>query len=86
MPSIARSSKSYVAIGLMVDDMDATLAYCTAAGCEVTSEPMDMPWGDRVFEFIDPFGYVWEIYRPIDGEPPADGLAATRELWFGTSA
>ena len=74
-----------VAIGLLVDDLDAALAYCTAAGCEVTSEPMDMPWGDRVFECIDPFGYMWEMYRPIDGEPPADGLAATGEAWFGSS-
>ncbi|HWM18175.1 MAG TPA: VOC family protein [Ilumatobacteraceae bacterium] len=75
-----------VAIGLQVDDLDAMLDYCTAAGCEITSEPMDMPWGDRVFECIDPFGYVWEMYRPIDGEPPADGLAATSEAWFGSSA
>ena len=73
-----------VAIGLLVDDLDAVLAYCTTAGCEVTSEPVDMPWGDRVFECIDPFGYVWEIYRPIDGEPPSDGLAATSEAWFGS--
>jgi catechol 2,3-dioxygenase-like lactoylglutathione lyase family enzyme len=75
-----------VAIGLLADDLEAMLAYCTSAGCEITSEPTDMPWGDRVFECVDPFGYVWEMYRPIDGAPPADGLTATSEAWFGSSA
>jgi uncharacterized glyoxalase superfamily protein PhnB len=73
-----------VAIGLGVDDLDAGLEYCRAAGCEITSEPMDEAWGDRVFECIDPYGYVWEFSTPIADAAPADGLAAARESWFGS--
>ena len=74
-----------VAIGLGVDDLDAVLEYCRAAGCEITSEPVDEAWGDRVFECIDPYGYVWEFSMPIADATPADGLAAARESWFGSS-
>jgi catechol 2,3-dioxygenase-like lactoylglutathione lyase family enzyme len=75
-----------VAIGLGVEDLDATLAYCKAAGCEITCEPVDEAWGDRVFECLDPFGYLWEFSHPIAGTtPPADGLAAVRASWFGNA-
>jgi uncharacterized glyoxalase superfamily protein PhnB len=72
-----------VAIGLGVDDLDSIYWYCCDSGCEITSEPIDEAWGDRVFECIDPFGYVWEFSQPIPGDPPADSLAAVREAWFG---
>lgn len=75
-----------VAIGLGVDDLDATLAYCVAAGCDITCEPMDEAWGDQVFECIDPFGYVWEFSCPIGGTTAKDGLAAVQESWFGSSS
>jgi catechol 2,3-dioxygenase-like lactoylglutathione lyase family enzyme len=75
-----------VAIGLGVEDLEATLAYCQAAGCEITCEPVDEAWGDRVFECIDPFGYLWEFSHPIAGTaPPGDGLAAVRASWFGNA-
>lgn len=71
-----------VALGLVVDDLDAVLRYCQASGCTITSEPMDAPWGDRVFEFVDPSGYLWEISQPW-ADAPEYGFAATRETWFG---
>jgi uncharacterized glyoxalase superfamily protein PhnB len=72
-----------VAIGMAVDDLEATYAYCTEAGCEITSEPMDEAWGDRVFACIDPFGYEWEFSHPIPGAAVEDGLAAVQASWFG---
>jgi hypothetical protein len=39
--------------------------------------------GLRVFECLDPFGYLWELSQPIADTGTADGLAATREAWFG---
>jgi uncharacterized glyoxalase superfamily protein PhnB len=75
-----------VAIGLGVDDLEAAYDYCVDAGCRITCEPIDEAWGDRVFECIDPFGYVWELSRPIDGILPEDGFAAVRASWFGDDA
>jgi len=72
-----------VVIGLMVDDLDATYAYCTEAGCEITCEPMNEAWGVRVFVCLDPFGYEWEFSQLIAGMEPADGTAAVQESWFG---
>jgi uncharacterized glyoxalase superfamily protein PhnB len=72
-----------VAIGLGVEDLDASYEYCRTTGCTITTEPMDEAWGDRVFECVDPFGYVWEFSQPIAGGEPADGFAAVQEQWFG---
>jgi uncharacterized glyoxalase superfamily protein PhnB len=72
-----------VAIGLGVDDLDSTLAYCRAAGCTITSEPMDEAWGERVFECVDPFGYQWEFSHPAAEATIGDGLAAVQAAWFG---
>jgi hypothetical protein len=74
-----------VAIGLGVDDLQATFDYCKKAGCEITCEPMDEAWGDRVFECIDPFGYQWEFSHPSDGGARVDGLAAVQANWFGST-
>jgi uncharacterized glyoxalase superfamily protein PhnB len=72
-----------VVIGLGVDDLGATYAYCVEAGCQITAEPADAPWGDRVFGAIDPFGYAWEVSQPTTKDV-ADPLLATREEWFGS--
>jgi uncharacterized glyoxalase superfamily protein PhnB len=74
-----------VAIGLGVDDLESTYNYCRAAGCTITSEPSDEAWGDRVFECIDPFGYLWEFSQPIPGEEPSDSFGAAHDAWFGNA-
>jgi uncharacterized glyoxalase superfamily protein PhnB len=72
-----------VVIGLPVEDLDRAYAYCVSEGCEITSEPTDEAWGERVFTCLDPFGYEWEFTVPIPGATPPDGTAAVRERWFG---
>lgn len=74
-----------VAIGLGVDDLDAAYAYCVDGGCEITSGPRVEAYGDRVFECVDPFGYLWELSQPVDDRPADDGVEAVREAWFGPS-
>ena len=44
-----------VAIGLGVDDLETAYQWCREAGCEITAEPRDEPYGDRVFE----------VHRPV---------------------
>jgi uncharacterized glyoxalase superfamily protein PhnB len=68
-----------------VEDLDATYAYCLAAGCEITTAPMDEAWGERIFACLDPFGYEWEFSHPIARLAPAEATAAVRESWFGRS-
>lgn len=72
-----------VAIGLGVDDLDAVYDYCNAAGCTITAEPRVQPYGDRVFECIDPCGYVWEMSQPVADVSAEDATDAVREEWFG---
>jgi uncharacterized glyoxalase superfamily protein PhnB len=72
-----------VAIGLGVDDLDAAYAWCTESSCDITSEPRVEPYGDRVFECIDPYGYLWEISQPVSEVTVDDAVDAVREEWFG---
>jgi uncharacterized glyoxalase superfamily protein PhnB len=71
-----------VAIGLGVDDLEASHSYCVGAGCTITQPPYDAPFGDRLFEMIDPCGYLWEISQPINDAGIADPFDATRDAWF----
>jgi uncharacterized glyoxalase superfamily protein PhnB len=72
-----------VAIGIGVDDLDATYEYCRSNRCEIRSEPTDEPWGDR-FECLDPYGYLLEVSQPVSDVPVDDALAAT-EHWRAAS-
>ena len=72
-----------VAIGIGVADLGAAYAHCRASGCEITCEPEDQPWGDRVFECIDPFGYLLEVSQPVTDVAIDVARAAVREQWVG---
>ncbi len=74
-----------VAIGIGVDDLDASYEYCRTNGCAIRSEPTEEPWGDRVFECLDPFGYLLEISQPVGDVPVDDALSATAEHWRDAS-
>ena len=39
--------------------------------------------GERLFTCLDPFGYEWELFQPIVGMEPIDGIAAAYTSWFG---
>jgi uncharacterized glyoxalase superfamily protein PhnB len=72
-----------VAIGLGVDDLDAAYAWCIESACDMTSEPRVEPYGDRVFECIDPYGYLWEISQPVSAGGVDHAVDAVRKEWFG---
>ena len=71
-----------VAIGMTVDALSPVYEYCRRNGCEITAEPSVQPWGDRVFECIDPHGYVWELSMPVAEVAPEQALADTARTWF----
>jgi uncharacterized glyoxalase superfamily protein PhnB len=68
-------------IGIEVDDVDATARYCRSAGCEVSTDPTNAPWGERYFECADPWGYAWKFFRPLTDQP-GDSLTAAYDSWF----
>lgn len=73
-----------VALGLGVDNLDIAHAWCVESGCEITSEPAVEPYGDRVFECIDPYGYLWEISQPLADISVTKAVEAVGNEWFGT--
>nr|ADK32570.1 glyoxalase/bleomycin resistance protein [Microbispora corallina] len=70
-----------VVIGIRVNDVDATAAYCHSAGCDVTTAPVDAPWGERYAEIVDPYGYAWKFFQLLP-EPPQESLRAAYDVWF----
>jgi lactoylglutathione lyase len=79
--------RSELRIGLLVDDMDATLAEVRAKGVEVAREPWQAQtfWG-RQSQLRDPSGYLISIreYRAPDGpgytgwQPEHEGVVRVR--------
>ena len=66
--------------------MEATYEYCVSEGCEITTEPMDEVWGERVFACLNPFGYEWEFSHPTSDMSQEEGAAAVKRSWFGEEA
>lgn len=62
-PGVYKSPKaaglSTAALFLYVDDVDKWFERALKAGCTVRSPLMDMFWGDRFGQVIDPFGHTW---------------------------
>ena len=69
------------ATGLMhyTRDCDATFARAVAAGAKVLMPLMDMFWGDRFGELMDPFGHRWAIATHVKDLTPRQMAAAAEE-------
>jgi PhnB protein len=50
---------------LQVDDLAAVYKFVQSKKLQILAEPADEYYGDRVFFFVDPFGYEWKISQPI---------------------
>lgn len=51
---------------IFVDDVDAHYRRACEAGARALSEPRDFPYGDRVYECVDPEGHHWKFAQVID--------------------
>jgi PhnB protein len=60
-PSPRKLKGSPVTIHLYVEDVDAVFARALRAGAKVKMPLMDMFWGDRYGQVVDPFGHAWSI-------------------------
>lgn len=63
-------------IMLYVKDCDATFARAVGAGAKVLMPLMDMFWGDRWGQIVDPFGYRWGIATHVKDLTPRQMAAA----------
>ena len=50
---------------LQVDDLTPIYDFVRSQSLEVLAEPQDEYYGDRVFFFLDPFGYEWKVSQPL---------------------
>ncbi len=55
-----------------VDDVDAHCAKARAAGAEITQEPTDMFWGDRMYAALDGEGHHWTFATHLRDVAPED--------------
>jgi len=71
-----------VGMHFYVPDVDAAFEQAVSAGATARMPPMDMFWGDRYAQVVDPFGHEWAMathVRDVSDEE-ADAAAAA---WFG---
>lgn len=45
--------------------VDEAYKYLLSKGVDFLTEPKDWPWNARAAYFVDPGGYIWEIYTWI---------------------
>jgi len=79
MPGVPGTFKSPRAAGLAtsavflyVKDVDALFNRAVKAGCQVRMPPMDMFWGDRFGQVIDPYGHSWGLGTHTEDVTPAE--------------
>ncbi len=55
-----------VTLLLEVDDLAGVYEWARERALTILQEPLDEYYGDRVFFFLDPFGYEWNIAQQIE--------------------
>ena len=80
-PAPAPGANSPFAIHLYVTDADAVFNAAVAAGAAAKMPVMDMFWGDRYGQLVDPFGYRWAIATHKE-DVPADELERRAAAMF----
>jgi PhnB protein len=76
---------TYMALHVVVDDVDETWERALGAGAEVFRPLQDSFWGERTGQIIDPFGHRWGIAQHVRDVPPDEIQRAVDELFAGAS-
>ncbi|MDD3771803.1 MAG: VOC family protein [Weeksellaceae bacterium] len=70
-------------ISFNVADLDFAYELCISEKCEITMEPMEELWGDRIFTCLDPFGYELQIHQNVKKYMNEDDLTkAYQSVWL----
>ena len=74
------------ALFLYVPDVDKWFDRAVKAGCVVRSPLMDMFWGDRFGQVIDPFGHTWGMATHTEDVSPAEMRRRQQDFFAKMSA
>jgi PhnB protein len=89
-PGVYKSPKSAglntAALFLYVPNVDKWFDRAVKAGCTVRSPLMDMFWGDRFGQVIDPFGHTWGMATRFENVSPAQMKRRQQEFFARMSA
>jgi PhnB protein len=89
-PGVYKSPKSAglntAALFLYVPNVDKWFNRAVEAGCTVRSPLMDMFWGDRFGQVIDPFGHTWGMATHTEDVSPAEMRRRQQDFFAKMSA
>ena len=72
---------TYMALHLMVDDVDKVWQRALDAGAEVFHPLQDSFWGERHGQVIDPFGHRWGLAQHLRDVSPEELVRAAQEMF-----
>jgi PhnB protein len=61
---------------VVVPNADAAIERAAKAGAKVKMPAMDMFWGDRYGQVVDPFKFTWSFSHPLTAEQKAEAQKA----------
>src|SRR5688572_25064958 len=70
-----------VKIGIETPDIEPIYQHFRATGCEITCEPMEEFWCERLFTALDPFGYEWQFTQGSKTMSVEEQAEAARLQW-----
>lgn len=76
---------TYMALHLMVEDVDGVWQRALDAGAEVFRPLQDSFWGERAGQMIDPFGHRWGLAQHLRDVSPEELVHAAREMFASAS-
>ena len=76
---------TYMALHLLVDDVDLVWQRALDAGAEVFRPLEDSFWGERAGQVIDPFGHRWGLAQHLRDVSPEELVRAAEEMFATTS-
>jgi PhnB protein len=76
---------TYMALHLLVDEVDMVWQRALDAGADVFRPLQDSFWGERSGQVIDPFGHRWGLAQHLRDVSPEELVRAAREM-FATAS
>jgi uncharacterized glyoxalase superfamily protein PhnB len=59
------SGRPSMILSIYVEDVDAHCENARAVGAVIVADPENKPWGDRVYECVDPEGHRWRFHQRL---------------------